>query len=544
MRRLGIAWKVEIDVFTVELEDGSKTEIHYLPPQKILQFLVEHHPRLVCGEETWEKGMESFKAFWEGYSCYHPTHAVYAHHTDLARVIPVALHGDEGKGKRRSNTTLLSFESVLGFVKKFQPCSTCCPTFLKEPVHKCPRVANPMIKSLFTNMKGHSYLQHWPIIVIPGTFAENYRGIKEQFMQHLATQFESLFHHGFVAHGHQWHCAVVGLKADLKFHSFAARLTRGYENKGRVVDKECCHCCLAGQAGLPAEDVGHEPVWLSSLYCQRPWNANALPYLHDIPFDSSRPEAMYKHDCFHTLRLGLFRDIIGSVIFLWIHFDYYGNRGKIDIKLNNVFSQFKMFLTTQKMKASLRSFTKSFFAYKNKRSFPWANCKGSDATVLLKFIAAMTVAYLNTETCPERREVHSVILSMSRVGLEVFNHMYQHTMFMDWNCGAVLYEKGMSLLSGYGWLANWTFQRSLCLFGIKPKSHFWRHVLQEVKTQLNQNSMYVLNPALFDCQQNEDIIGRICGLAVKTDSRVQSYRVLEFYLFKAARLCDRHLGSN
>ena len=99
-------------------------------------------------------------------------------------------------------------------------------------------------------------------------------------------------------------------------------------------------------------------------------------------------------------------------------------------------------------------------------------------------------------------------------------------------------------LLGYVWLANWAFQESHCLFAIKPKLHFWRHVLVELKEQLDMQHGAIVNPAMWDCQQNEDLIGKICSLAIKTDSRVQSQRVLEFYLFKASRLLEKHRLQN
>ena len=69
--------------------------------------------------------------------------------------------------------------------------------------------------------------------------------------------------------------------------------------------------------------------------------------------------------------------------------------------------------------------------------------------------------------------------------------------------------------------------------------HFFKHMLLEVKAQLDDNNRYVLNPVMNDCQQNEDLIGRLCKSSKKIDLRVMTKRVLEFYLVKAHILLKR-----
>ena len=448
MKSLRIAWEVGLDVFEFELEDGSTLNHHYMAPQNLVKYLMKEHPVCIFGKENIDNAGQVLTTFWEAYQLYHGSHMTFQHHTGrLDRVIPFAFHGDEGKGKRRSNTTLYSFESVLGLKSDLGECCTCRPHTLTEPGATVPAVEIPNLKSLFTNLKGHSYLQHFPMVVIPGTLAQDYGGLKEALLEHLGNLFDQFFHTGIEINNQKWYGAIVGLKADLKFHSFAARLTRGYEHKGRVCDVECCHHCLAGSAALPAEDLGSNPCWLNTIFVQRPWDPNAPPFFK-VPFDTTKPEALYKHDCFHTLRLGVYRDLVASAIFLWLRWGYFGAQGKVPDKLKTAHSHFRLFLTTQQMKASLRSFSPAFFVYKGKKSFPWANAKGSDVTLLMKFVACMAAGYLNTEQDPMRRQVLSTILSTARLGVRIFHHMYDHTLFIDWSCGASLYEKGMSFING------------------------------------------------------------------------------------------------
>ena len=89
-------------------------------------------------------------------------------------------------------------------------------------------------------------------------------------------------------------------------------------------------------------------------------------------------------------------------------------------------------------------------------------------------------------------------------------------------------------------LAEMAFSRQLCLYGIKPKMHFKRHILEEIETQLSSQASLILNPLVWDCSQNEDFIGRMCRMGRKIDARVMGPRLLENFLIKAGILYNRN----
>ena len=152
----------------------------------------------------------------------------------------------------------------------------------------------------------------------------------------------------------------------------------------------------------------------------------------------------------------------------------------------------------------------------------------------------MAVGFLNDDQLTaEQRQVMSIILSTTGVAISFYDWLNDHTLFGGPCCAAVFYERGQSLINGFVWLADWAFKNSMCLYGIKPKMHFFKHMLLEVKAQLDDNNRYVLNPVMNDCQQNEDLIGRLCKSSKKIDLRVMTKRVLEFYLVKAHILLKR-----
>lgn len=227
--RFGFGWRVELDVVDFEFDDGDIVSVHYLHPRKLLQFLVTKKPVAVHGGNP-----DAISAFWEAYHPYHPSHETYVHHNDMARVVPICLHGDEGRGKRRSQTTVVSWECVLGMVAAPTRCSQCKPTSLPED-NGVGWGGNPLARDLVCNLKGHSFIQHFPLFVLPGTIWKAYKTITHKMLQRVASDFHDLFYHGVEVDGNTWYAAAIGSKGDLKWWSKICHLKRGYENKGSLI---------------------------------------------------------------------------------------------------------------------------------------------------------------------------------------------------------------------------------------------------------------------------------------------------------------------
>ncbi len=543
-----MGWRVSIDEFSFRCEDGSRLSIPYIHPARMFEHLLDKYPVLLTGETDSQKVSDALSSFWDCYKGCHPGHEVYKqfNDNDLCRVVPFCIHGDGGRGKKRSNTTVMSWEAVIGWKGCSSSCSTCSPFHLDVSKMKTRCRKLPHSRRLRLNMKGHSYMQRFPLFILPGLLCKEIKQLTAKILEHIADHFYDLFYTGVTSHGQQWYLAAIGCKADLKFVSQICNLVRGYERKGRVRDLECCHLCLAGRAGLPAEDICSSPAWLSTLHSQRPWNDDAPPCLFRVPFDQQIPESFYRHDVFHVLRLGVYRDFTGSAIFWLIRSGFYGGAGTVDVKLERVHGHFKLFLAGRGKGASLRSFTSRLFCYTSKKSYPWINCKGSDCTLILKFLAVATAGFLNECTDQEQRRVLTILLSSSRLAVKFFDLMYAHGIWMDQKCAALLWEVGISFTNGYSLLAHMAMESQQCLFAIKPKIHFQCHVLTDLKSQVDggTGTCAVLNPAVFDCQQNEDFIGRMCKLSRQVDSRTLMYRTLRFYLIKVSILAKRHLKDH
>ena len=545
MRRTGVSWKIPIETFDYKKLDGSFLETHYLAPRKILQYLIPKHPLVICGARDALEMEKYCGAFWQAYQKYHPDHKIYETHMGcLQRVIPLAIWGDEGKGKRRSSTTLVSLEAVIGCKGQTCSCKTCQPssTDLSQfgPLGDDQHL---IAKQLRTNMKSHSYLQHWPLFIVPGTLNKNYKPLTHKLTEIISDDLYELFTGGIEVGDQKWYGAVVAAKGDLKWHSKLAKLVRGHEHQGTTRDIPMCHHCKAGFAGIPAEDIAvHHPCWERTLWYERPWLLNDVPSLQSVPYDSKAPERMYVHDPFHTLRLGLYRDFVGSVIFLLMSWGMFG-RGALPVKIDAAWNSFSLWQLGTGKKASLRSFSKALFNYTSKISYPWINAKGSDVTLCLKWL--QTVLWGFSQTCDDDEQtfVLNTMLSTCKLAIAFFDIMNDHRLWMNTGCAANLYDVGHGFMVGYVWLAGFAYRKQLCLFSIKPKAHFFRHILLSLRHQLEANAQVVLNPLAFNTEQNEDMIGKIASLVIKLNSRYSTQRVLEFWMVKACVLYKRHFKS-
>lgn len=209
IHRWGIGWKVALDVVDFRFEDGAIVSVHYLHPRKLLEYLLAKKPEVIHGGDA-----NSIPAFWEAYKGYHSDHEAFLTHGDLSHVIPICIHGDEGRGKRRSQTTVVSWESVLGLAEGPVPCRECKPGSLD--VDQGSWDGNPLSRWLVCNLKGHSYLQHFPLFILPGTWWTTYKTLTHKMLERVASDMHDLFYNGIQVGNATWHLAAVGSKGDLK----------------------------------------------------------------------------------------------------------------------------------------------------------------------------------------------------------------------------------------------------------------------------------------------------------------------------------------
>ncbi|CAE7461598.1 unnamed protein product [Symbiodinium sp. CCMP2592] len=301
---------------------------------------------------------------------------------------------------------------------------------------------------------------------------------------------------------------------------------------------------MAGTSpAIPFDELAHEPSWASTLFQQRPWDST--PGMCNVPHDSDAPERVLKYDMFHLFKVGLGRDICGSLVFL-ARLGYYddpngGDDANIKSRLNRCFSHFKLWRLASHKTAAVRYFSKSLFNLKRLTDFAWANTKGSDTMLLLEYLSFYVTILLRRPNLPAAHAALFPILKKTILeSQKAFTLMYKHGLWLRRACAQNLYLRLMSVLSGYQHLAQLALTMRMPFFALKPKFHGIHHVAYEIRQALLANAKLIPNPIMWGCEQGEDLIGRVCALSIKVSVTTISKRVLQRHFLKKAALIRRH----
>lgn len=122
-RQHGLALDVPISWFDLPSRGSeNRHQFPYLRPTDLIAALVEKDilGKLVGGNCTssGEIDEECLLAFWRRYACEFPDFGLYQASAEegfpLRRVIPLFIHGDEGRGFKKNGILIVSFQPVIG----------------------------------------------------------------------------------------------------------------------------------------------------------------------------------------------------------------------------------------------------------------------------------------------------------------------------------------------------------------------------------------------------------------------------------------------
>ena len=553
-KRWGLSLPVPITEQTFELDEGERADTAYIRVHDWLSYLISRNPSLIAGgSDPLETQLE---AFWAMYKHYHGTHPVFARGLDLGTTVPLMVYSDEGKGPKRGNFVVVAIESPIGLHEHKAEACDCKADVKRAPSQYVPH-GNPARCSAMevalkqtTTCKGHSYLTRHVLFGLPDWTYKHYPAILEQMTQRVSDELSEIFSSGLQVGGKTWSAALVGVKGDLKqIAEKIAYLTRYYAHLSRVNYHGVCAHCMAGTSPeLAFDELAHEPSWASTLHQERPWEST--PALCNIPFDSLAPEGVLKYDMFHCFKLGLGRDLCGSLVLL-ARLGYYddpdgsdSNERNIKARLNRAYQHFKLWRLASGKTAALRYFSPGLFNFKKISDFPWSSTKGSDTMLLLQYILFFVTILLQRPSLPQgHARLFRTLKKTIAESQKAFELMYSHGLWLRRTCAQNLYLRLMSVLAGYKSLAEQSLALGLTYFALKPKFHAVHHLAYEIKQGLQGSGPLIINPIAWNCEMGEDLIGRICGLSLKVSVRTINRRVLQRHFLKKAALIRRHRAN-
>ena len=552
INRWGLIWKVPISHFEFEHE---KKIIHvpYISPLKFIPYLLEKAPELLFGGLDTIQGQKLVSSFWEAYRPIHNSHNVYKDHEGaLSTVLPLCLHGDEGRGVRKGNTCIVTLESVFGLKtaehlsasEHFGACQCCTNGGLnmgKDPLTRSTSKA-PLTAYQALNLRGHCFLNKLLVFLLPNDWYKD-TDLLDRMIERVCLEVRQLYYEGVHACGRYWHCAILGFKGDLQWYAKVSKLTRCFNRLSDMGPKAMCHECLAGEEGKEFEDANESPCWKDSTYCQRPWND--APSLTRIPFDTAAPEKVLRRDVFHNTKLGIYRDFTASAVLLLCEMRCFhdpagrNSRGHL---LQRAHGHFRLYCLSVHRPAALHSFTKDNFNAKKRAAYPFMSVKGSDTTLLMEWLCVATRAFINSATNPEHVALLEKLNATARAGNDFMKALYKHGMFLPKACGWAIYNECRKFIRLYNDLA-FTSLHDLHFygFGMKPKFHMVCHTALEMKTLLENPEMsLLLSPLVFSCEANEDAIGRLSRISRRVHQATVCHSTLEKYLVKSKALYNRY----
>lgn len=565
--RWGLTWKVPMSHLKTDF-DGESVQVPYLSPKDFLGFLLVNAPDLLWGGASdISQATANLESFWSAYKGIDPGHVMFQR-GDSPRspgnTLPFAFHGDEGRGAKKGNTCVISMESVLGLPDTSRATSVMTDASFCKHCELSVEVATlfnttagkmevknrvsplPPCGCQVHNLKGHSYLTKYVLCVLPNKFYKE-TDLLDQFMELFSGIFKDLFENGIVINQKRWYVSIVGLKGDLKWFEKIGKLHRCF-NKQIGVNLQCCHECGAGGINMPWEDGNHFPCWSNSLFPSRPWRDTEVPAIAQIPHHDREPERMLKRDLFHVSKVGVIRDFLASSLILMFHLGYFieprqrGVSNSRESLLQRAHHHFKWYCKCNHKSPGLHSFTKVFFNAVYQSDYPWVNTKGSDSTIMVGWIRVLVKGFLNDILDEDHREVlESVLLAANSIeGWQSL--VYNHGLWLNRHCAAVLYDHFHTFIAEYDKLAFWSlYSFRITTFAKKGKLHQMMHFKYEILEHLQDPSVkWILNPLAFACEANEDVVGRISRLSRRVSPQIPVKRKLQLYLMKSKAVYRRY----
>ena len=543
-----------VEIHELDHPGDSMIKTWHVRPPSWIAYLMGNYPELLAGPGV---AARNFEPFWAAYRLAHPHHELFDSPwaTSLSTVIPMLLHGDEGRSLKKGKCMVLSLQSPLGSTPKSAARNTCqchselasrrdLPSFGSgEDVYCLDAEARECLRGQTTNYQGHTSLSRFLLFTLGSWIYQTRPEIMERLLAIVAADLRDLFAKGIRVGTKTFHVAIIGCKGDMDFHRVTFNLTRSYAHVGTISTGKICHACEAGGGGPIFEDYGESPAWALRSHESRPWETTpVLATIQGFP----APEEMLKPDPFHVVKMGIGRNIAGGVLVYLVRHKYFDDgtsSNSFASRLERAHGCFKLWTQSEKKYPSLRSFTKAFLAMKTLQSAPWTNTKGSDTMLMLQWLSWFLSLQLLGP--PDGADV-AMLKSMLRLctaTIGVFTVLHGHPLWMQRECGRRLYIEIMRVLRGYQFLGASCLGFAFRAFIQKPKNHALHHIGWSVKEQLLTGAALIINPEIYSCEPGEDFIGRVARLSRKVDVRTQGQCVFQRIFKKFRALMKRNRST-
>ena len=508
-------------------DDGRDEFVPVLRFRDWCEYLVmNNHTHIFCGLMKPDHAREAaiLDHFWKQYRLQVPDHPVFAladsNRLNLSTCRPTILHGDEGRGRKRSAFLVMNYHSMLG---RGLATSKGKDKYVK----------------LLPNYEGHSLTSRFLFAAMPKLM---YTGKREYVFHSLlalvAEESKDLLHNGVMdrlASRGKFTFALLQVSGDWPFLSDSAYMERSFRNaqkhRANVRRKPpvgICHLCRAGQVGFDFEQINTaQPKWRPTMHAQdlhsEDWGPSPL---EQVPHPPGRLGLLWSFDVFHCWHLGVGKYFLSSFIAILSELQ---PESSVDDRFEILSQLFLDFCLAHKKQPHVSKISKELIGWGTTTTFPTGGWhKGALTTVLMEWMEWRFKA--EGRAWPEMAQLAGEAAVMANSFLRV---LYKGEAFLTCRESRNAADLGLAFLKRYALLARLSVERQQCLWILQPK----HHALHHLTLYLFEGSFIgpLVNPICWATQQSEDFVGRPSRLA---------RRVTPKLLQVAPRVLQRHLQAS
>lgn len=487
-------------------------------------FLVrENHWHMLCGlhRPDWEREERILEMFWSLYEVQYPQHPVFEKARQgelcLARCAPCVVHGDEGRGRKRSAFLVVSVHSLLGKGIAGQRKS---------------RSKKPPYLKMWCNYEGHTYTSRFLLAAVgKDLYTKSNSRVFEDLMEFAATDCSNLLNHP-IRHPVRgnFHIAVLNVVGDWPWLCKAGQLERSFANVQKHKEKSTnskpskgvCHLCSAGKAQWDWEEIGsRNPKWLESVFAEDPFKSPRTPWCA-LPHQMGESPSLFFFDLFHCCHLGVGKYILGTILVLLAQRRPEGNTEE---RFEGLTADYLAWCKRNRRRPYLSKITATLLNWPTTASFPNASWHKGDLT--------NTMCHYVEHRFKHEDWSDNNLLALGGEAVCALNDclriLYKGELWLQPAVAREASEYGLRFLRRYGAGARIAQQNKQSLYVLQPKLHAWHHLMLFLLHQSQKGR--TLNILAFGTQPSEDFIGRPSRLSRRvTASEKCSDRVIDRYL--------------
>ncbi|CAE7638788.1 unnamed protein product [Symbiodinium sp. CCMP2592] len=468
---------------------------------------------LLWGAKSMTSNTDVLPKFWRRWRAHDPQHAVFGHHrNNMAYVLPLQLHGDEGQTLKKSGVLVINWQSPLGFGLS---------TTEDRP------------EAMSLNYTGNSYGTRFLYSVChKKRYSKGKSYILTGIMDRLAEELVDAFYNGVSLQigGKQvtFYLALLGLKGDWPIQARFGNLSRHFARKGvyEVSEKSgFCHLCRAGEQGYNPNDYGESASWRATYLQTVPWDTEGP--LCRVP-QSPAKEYMHKFDVFHTVHKGVFAELAGSGIVVITDYGLAGP-GDIPAQLDTIHKMAVQHCKETNTPLHMDSLTRHLLSFPGDYAYPVGNWfKGADTTAMCSFLEMFWTQHLASAST--RDAYLDGLLECLRAGNLFMRTLYGSGLWLSLDRCKIAAESGLAFLRSYLATSHRAFELQRTRFKLTPKFHALIHVIDGLAIAYNSGRRWTLNPLSEATQMDEDFIGRVSSLTTAVGTRQMHIQTLKKYL--------------